>query len=439
MLIANALIVVFLIVLNGFFAMSELAVVSSRRGRLQQMAQEGSKGAERALRLVDDPTSFLSTVQVGITLVGIFAGAFGGSAFAGPLAEILDPLPVVGIYAQPTAFALVVVVITYMSLILGELVPKRFAMANPERIASFVAPFMLLLAKIGAPIVWFLRVSTEGMSRLLGFKKGAESSVTEEEVKAMIAEGTQSGVFEQKERELIEGVLRIADRSVRSIMVPRPDVSWLSIEDDSATILDEIHESGHSRFPVSKAEIDDIVGVVQAKELLDQYRRTGGIDINAVLREPLYVNETMPVLKLLDRFQSANIHMAIVLDEYGSFEGVVTPTDILAAIAGALPEGTEEDWGIVRRDDGSYLIDAGMPIDDVERALIGATLPKERDYETFAGFILDQFGHIPDTGESFVYGNWRYEVVDLDGRRVDKVLAMMIAPSESETLLSSAD
>ena len=439
MLIANALIVVFLIALNGFFAMSELAVVSSRRGRLQQMAVEGSKGAERALRLVDDPTSFLSTVQVGITLVGIFAGAFGGSVFAGPLAGILDPIPVLGAYAQPTAFALVVVVITYMSLILGELVPKRFALANPERIAAFVAPFMLFLAKIGAPIVWFLRVSTEGVSRAFGFKKGAESSVTEEEVKAMIAEGTQSGVFDPKERELIEGVLRIADRSVRSIMVPRPDVSWLSAEDNSAAILDEIHQSGHSRFPVSKAEVDDIVGVVQAKELLEQYRQTGSIDVQAVLREPLYVNETMPILKLLDRFQSANIHMAIVLDEYGSFEGVVTPTDILAAIAGALPEGTEEEWGIVRRDDGSYLIDAGMPIDDVERALIGATLPKERDYETFAGFILDQFGHIPDAGESFLYGNWRYEVVDLDGRRVDKVLAMMVAPAQNDTLVTSAD
>jgi putative hemolysin len=423
MLLVNALIVLFLIVLNGFFAMSELAVVSSRRARLQQMADEGSRGAQKALRLVDDPTSFLSTVQIGITLVGIFAGAYGGSAFAGPLAELLAPLPIVGAYAQGTAFALVVIVITYLSLILGELVPKRFALAHSERIASFVAPVMLTIAAIGAPIVWFLRISTEAVSRLLGNRGVSESSVTEEEVKAMIAEGTQSGVFEPKEREMIEGVLRIADRSARSIMVPRPDVFWISIDDDPQAILDEIQASGHSRFPVSGEESDDIVGVVQAKDLLEQFRKTGGIDVRAALREPIYVNESMPALKLLDRFQSASTHIAIVLDEYGSFEGLVTPTDILAAIAGSLPEGPEEEYGIVKRADGSFLVDAGMPIDDVDRALDGLTFPKERDYETFAGFILERFGHIPEVGETIDYADWQFEVVDLDGRRVDKILA----------------
>ncbi len=426
MLFTNALIVLFLIFLNGFFAMSELAVVSSRRGRLQQMAAEGSKGAERALKLVDDPTSFLSTVQIGITLVGIFAGAFGANAFAGPLAEVLDPLPVIGAYAQGTAIALVVITITYLSLILGELVPKRFALTHSERIASFVAPFMLLLAKVGAPIVWFLRISTETVVRLLGGSKVAESTVTEEEVKAMIAEGTQSGVFEEKERELIEGVLRIADRTARSIMVPRPDVFWIGIDDDPGRILDEINESGHSRFPVSGGEDDDILGVVQAKDLLEQFRKTGAIDVRAALREPLYVNESMPALKLLDRFQTASTHIAIVLDEYGSFEGLVTPTDILAAIAGALPEGLEEDHAVVRRADGSFLIDAGMPVHDVERGLDGLTFPRERDYETFAGFILEQFGHIPEVGEIVLYEGWRFEVVDLDGRRVDKILASRI-------------
>lgn len=431
MLFTNALIVLFLIFLNGFFAMSELAVVSSRRGRLQQMAQEGSRGAERALKLIDDPTSFLSTVQVGITLVGIFAGAYGANAFAGPLAEVLDPIPVLGVYAQGASIAIVVITITYLSLILGELVPKRFALTHPESIASKVAGFMLLLAKVGAPIVWFLRISTETMVRLLGGSKHAESSITEEEVKAMIAEGTQSGVFEPKERELIEGVLRIADRTARSIMVPRPDVFWIGIDDDPGKILDEIHESGHSRFPVSGGEDDDILGVVQAKDLLEQFRKTGAIDIRAALREPLYVNESMPALKLLDRFQSASTHIAIVLDEYGSFEGLVTPTDILASIAGALPEGLEEDHAVVRRTDGSYLIDAGMPVHDVERGLEGLTFPKDRDYETFAGFILEQFGHIPEVGEIVVYVDWRFEVVDLDGRRVDKILATRIGGEPS--------
>ncbi|WP_061933482.1 hemolysin family protein [Aureimonas sp. AU22] len=424
MLVANLLIVVFLILLNGFFAMSELAVVSSRRARLQQMAQNGKRGAEGAIKLIDDPTSFLSTVQIGITLVGIFAGAYGGSVFAEPLAQFLAPLPVIGAYAQGFAFGLVVVLITYFSLILGELVPKRFALANPEAIACFVSSPMRALAKIGAPIVWFLRVSTETVGKLVGANEKGENAVTEEEVKAMIAEGTESGVFEEKEREMIEGVLRIADRNVRSIMVPRPDVAWISLADTPDAILDEIHSSGHSRFPVASEDVDDLVGVVQAKELLEQYRKTGSIDVREAVREPLYVNETMPVLKLLDRFRAVNIHMAIVLDEYGSFEGVVTPTDILAAIAGSLPEGAEDDYSAVRRDDGSYLIDAGMPIDDVERTLGTAQLPRERDYETLAGFILDQFGHIPEVGEAIQYGGWRFEVVDLDGRRVDKILAV---------------
>ncbi|WP_062229400.1 hemolysin family protein [Aureimonas frigidaquae] len=424
MLIFNAIVVVFLIFLNGFFAMSELAVVSARRGRLQQMAQEGSHGAARALKLADDPTSFLSTVQVGITLVGIFAGAFGASAFAGPLADMLAPIPGIGAYSQGIAFTTVVVVITYLSLILGELVPKRYALAHAERIASLVAPFMLMLARIGAPIVWFLRVSTETVSRLFGLAGQSDQTVTEEEVKAMIAEGTQSGVFEPKEREMIEGVLRIADRTARSVMVPRPDVFWVSIQDPFESVLDEIHSSGHSRIPVAGDNPDDIIGVVQAKDLLDQFRRTGAIDVRAALREPLYVNESMPVLRLLDRFQSASTHMAVVLDEYGSFEGVVTPTDILASIAGAMPEGIEEEHGVTQRADGSWLIDAGMTVDNVERALPELRFPRERDYETLAGFILNEFGHIPEVGESFLYEGWTIEIVDMDGRRIDKVLAM---------------
>ncbi|MCW4113571.1 hemolysin family protein [Aurantimonas sp. MSK8Z-1] len=423
MLTVNALIVLFLLLLNGIFAMSEMALVSARRGRLQQMAQEGSAGAARALKLLDDPTEFLSTVQVGITLVGIFAGAFGASAFAEPLAEQLRPLPMVGAHADNLAFALVVVVITYLSLILGELVPKRFALTRPEAVAAAVAPMMALLARIGTPVVWILRVSTNALTRLFGGNTESRTTVTEEEVKAMIAEGTQTGVFEEKEREMIEAVLRIADRNVRSLMVPRPDTVWLDTEDDAGAVLDEIRRSGHSRFPVSREDVDDVVGVVQAKDLLEQYRQTGTVDLTAAAREALFVNETMPALKLLERFRTSNLHMAIVLDEYGSFEGIVTPTDILAAIAGSLPEQAGESFEAVQRDDGSWLLDAGLPIDEVERHLDGVGLPRERDYETLAGFILDRVEHIPDVGESLTWGDWRFEVVDLDGRRIDKVLA----------------
>lgn len=430
MLLINLLIVFLLILLNGFFAMSELAMVSSKRSRLQQLAEGGSRGARRALKLTDDPTRFLSTVQVGITLVGIFAGAYGGSVFATPLARVLRPT--LGTSAETTAFVVVVVIITYLSLIFGELVPKRFALTRAERIAVTVAPVMQGLATVGAPIVWLLRVSTLAVSRLVGASSEDSSMVTEEDVKAMIAEGTQSGVFEEKEREMLEGVLRIADRSVRSIMIPRPDTVWLSISDSQNEILDEIHASGHSRFPVMGTDAEDILGVVQAKDLLEQQRRDGAIDLEKAVREPLFVNETMPVLKLLDRFRSQNLHMAIVLDEYGSFEGIVTPTDILVAIAGSLPEGQDDDYSAVKRPDGSWLLDAGMPIDDVERALDWLRLPKERDYETLAGFVLEQFGHIPEVGESFKWGDWSFEVIDLDGRRIDKILAARIAVDADE-------
>ncbi|WP_152045305.1 hemolysin family protein [Aureimonas psammosilenae] len=423
MLLLNALIVFLLVLLNGFFAMSELALVSAKRSRLQQLADDGSKRAKSALKLTEDPTAFLSTVQVGITLVGIIAGAYGGSVFSGPLAEQLRDVPGVGTYADAVAFTLVIIVITYLSLIFGELVPKRFALKRSEAIAVFVAPFMSGIAKIGAPIVWLLSVSTVAVSKLFGASTEETNMVTEEDVKAMIAEGTQSGVFEEKEREMLEGVLRIADRNVRSIMVPRPDADWLAGGDDADTILDEIRNAGHSRFPVMGEDSDDIIGVVQAKDLLEQVRRNGTVDLAAALREPLFVNETMPILKLLERFRAANIHMAIVLDEYGSFEGIVTPTDILAAIGGSLPEGENEDYAFAQRADGSWLIDAGIPIDQVERTLAPLKLPRERDYETLAGFMLDRFGHIPDVGEIVEWADWKFEVVDLDGRRIDKILA----------------
>ncbi len=423
MLLLNALIVFFLILLNGFFAMSELAVVSAKRSRLQQLAEEGSRRAAIALKLTENPTAFLSTVQVGITLVGILAGAYGGSVFAAPLAERLRTVPALAGSADLLAFAVVIVSITYLSLIFGELVPKRFALKRPEAIAVTVAPVLRGLAAVGAPVVWLLSVSTVAVSRLFGAATDESNMVTEEDVKAMIAEGTQSGVFEEKEREMLEGVLRIADRNVRSIMVPRPDADWLAAGDPADTILDEIRAAGHSRFPVTGEDSDDIIGVVQAKDLLEQVRRTGTIDVAAAIREPLFVNETMPILKLLERFRASNLHMAIVLDEYGAFEGIVTPTDILAAIGGSLPEGEHEDYSIAQRADGSWLIDAGLPIDTVERTLAPIRFPKERDYETLAGFMLDGFGHIPEIGESLVFGEWRLEVVDLDGRRIDKILA----------------
>ncbi|UIJ71300.1 hemolysin family protein [Aurantimonas sp. HBX-1] len=425
-------IILLLILLNGFFAMSELALVSARRSRLEQMKKEGRRGARAALRLTEDPTGFLSTVQVGITLVGIFAGAYGGSVLAAPLAAVMVDWPLVGPYAETAAFVIVVVAITYLSLVFGELVPKRFALRRAEQIAVFVAPFMSLLARVGAPLVWLLRISTEAVSSLLGSSGDDSGAVTEEDVRAMIAEGTDSGVFKPKERQMLEGVIRIADRTVRSIMVPRPDVIWVDLNDPADMVLDEIVAAGHSRFPVIDTGSDDVVGLVQTKDLLEQQRRNGRIDLRTAMRDALYVHETMPILKLLDRFRTTQIHLAVVLDEYGSLEGIVTPTDILIAIAGSLPESHEGEPGMVQRPDGSWLIDATMSVDSVAASLPDFGFPETRDYQTVAGFALDRFGTIPEAGDRFMWNGWTVEVIDLDGRRIDKLLLSPATVDEAE-------
>lgn len=424
MLIWELTLVALLILLNGFFAMSELAIVSARRARLQHMAQSGTRGARRALRLAEDPTNFLSTVQVGITLVGIFAGAYGGATLAEPLAAALATVPQLGEMADDLALGIVIVAITYLSLIAGELVPKRIALNNAEAIAAFVAAPMHLLAKLGRPVVWFLGVSTNAVLALLRIRPKGESTVSEEEVRLMIAEGTDAGVFEPAEREMIESVLAMADRTVRAIMVPRPDVIWLDVGDPVEKTLAAVRASGHSRFPVSGGDLDRDLGIVHAKDLLEQLAGNGGIDLRAASREPLYVPETMPILKLIERFRATAMHMAVVVDEHGSFEGLVTPTDVLTAIAGALPEhpGDETDEA-VQREDGSWLLDGRLAIDKVERTLGLRDMQEDEDFVSLAGFVLYRCGHVPAVGEAFVWRGWRFEVVDLDGRRIDKILA----------------
>ncbi|MCX5480322.1 hemolysin family protein [Kaistia geumhonensis] len=421
-------IIAVLIAFNAFFAMSEIAVVSSRPARLQSMAAEGVPGASAALRLSEDPTGFLSAVQIGITLVAILSGAFGEAELAAPLRIFLaDAFPALGARADTIATVTVVVGLAYFSLICGELVPKRLSLTNPERIACIVARPVSLLARIAHPIVFFLRISTNTVMRLLGKNENDERGVTEEEVKTLIAEGTESGVFHKAEREMIEGVIRVADRSVRSIMVPRPDVLWLDADDTPENVAREILEGGHSRFPVSRGDIDAVIGIVHAKDLLEQLRKGEPIDLAAVVREPLYVDERMPILNMLDRFRTSNVHMAIVLDEYGTFQGVVTPMDILTAIAGDLPERAGDDEpDAVQREDGSWLIDGSATIDVVERVLGLKSLASDEDYATVAGFMLHKFGHIPAPGEHFAHDGWCFEVVDLDGRRIDKVLVYRI-------------
>jgi putative hemolysin len=418
------LIVLALIVLNGFFALSEMAVVSSRRARLQQYAIEGKRGAAAALKLADDPSGFLSTVQIGITVIAILSGAYGEAALAAPLATVLADVPYIGPHASAISTGVVISSIAFISLIVGELVPKRLALRNPEGLACMVAGPMRVLSKVAAPIVGLLRWVMELVLKLFSKPSADDPRMTEEEVKTLIAEGTEAGVFEPAEKEMLEGVLRLADRSVRSIMTPRPDVVWLDLEDSTAEVYDTIAESGHSRFPVGSSDMDNIIGIIHTKDILEQTRAGAPLDLKSACRDPVYIHEGTPILKLLESFRASTVHMAVVLDEHGAVQGIVTPTDILVAIAGDLPEREDDMPSAVKRADGSWLLDGQMPVHEVERALqVRGLSAYEHEFTTLAGFVLYELGHIPVPGETFDWGNWCFEVVDLDGRRIDKVMA----------------
>lgn len=422
------LVLLLLIALNGFLVMAELAIVSSRPARLQKFVKEGRRGAVAALSLNADSARFLPSAQIGITVVAILSGAYGESTLSPALAQALEGSALLGGYVQTVASAIVVCGIAYVSLVIGELVPKRFALANREGIACSVAPAMSVLATVAAPVSALLRWSTEALLRLIRPAAKADPDVTEEEVKTMIAEGAEAGVFEKAEREIIERVLRVADRSVRSIMVPRPDIVWLDITESDASIYADIESSGHSRFPVCRRTVDDTIGIVHAKTLLDQLHTRKSIDLEAAIQTPLYVHESTKVLKLLDMFKTSLVHMAIVLDEHGSVQGIVTPTDILTGIAGDLPEEEADiEPSAVQREDGSWLLEGQMAVFEAEQVLgVTGLAIDDAEYTTLAGFVLSQLGRIPATGESFLWKNWRFEVVDLDGRRIDKVLATQI-------------
>ncbi len=423
-------VLVLLISLNGFLVMAELAIVSSRPARLQKFLNDGRRGAKSAIALNADSARFLPTVQIGITVVAILSGAYGELTLSPSLAEALSGSPAFGRHAETVASAIVVCSIAYVSLVIGELAPKRFALSNRERIACAVAPAMSVLAALATPVSILLRWSTDGVLHLLRPAMPAEPEVTDEEVKLLIAEGAEAGVFEKAEQEIIERVLNVADRSVRAIMAPRPDIVWLDIAKGEAAILDDIAKSGHSRFPVCRGEVDETVGVVHAKALLDQLHTHGAIDLAAAIKAPVYVHESMKALKLLDLFKVSLVHMAIVIDEHGTVQGIVTPTDILTGIAGELPE-VEADIGpsAVQRENGSWLLDGHMPVFEVERVLgLSGMAVDDAEYTTLAGFVLSELGHIPRVGERFRWRNWQFEVADLDGRRIDKVLAEQAAP-----------
>jgi putative hemolysin len=433
MLAVEIAIIVLLTVLNGAFAMSELAVVSSRRARLQIMADDGNAGARTALKLINDPSRFLSTVQIGITLVGVGAGAFGGATLGARFGTWLDTIPFLGGYGGMIGYGTVIIAITYLSIVLGELIPKRIALRNPERTASFVARPMHLLSKSVAPFVWLLGASTDALLRLLGLHGKREATITEEEVRSMITEGTRAGVFAPEEKEMIDGVLRLADRTVRAILTPRPEVVWLNSDDPVDALLDKIRSAGHSRYPVCRGQLEEVVGIVHTRDLLDDAVRGKPFELAARAVKPLVVHDGTPVLKLLDLMKSSGQHFAIVVDEYGIVEGVVSITDIMETIAGDLPEaGEAAEVAAVRRDDGSWLVEGWMLVDEFEDTVGLRGVRGAGNFHTVAGFVLNALGHVPTAGEAFEHSGFRLEVIDMDGRRIDKILVSSLPKDGKE-------
>lgn len=421
-------IVVVLVALNGVFALSELAIVSARRSKLKAMAKAGHSGARSALALADDPGRFLSTVQIGITLVGVLAGAFSGATLGVALQQHLIDIGVPRNLAEVLGLGLVIVAITYLSLIIGELVPKNLALRNAEGIACVVAPMMTYLAKLASPLVWLLDTSTKVVLRFMGEGSQSGASVTEEEIKALVGEAETAGVLESGEREMIAGVLRLGDRAVLGVMTPRTDVDWLDLNSEEADIRTRLITSGHSRLPVGEGSPDAMIGVVQTRELLAALLEGKPLDVRTYAQEAPIIPDTMDALDALKVLREAVVPMALIHDEYGHFEGLVTPNDILEAIAGVFHSDSEgREPYAVEREDGSWLFAGAMPADEMADVL-DIALPEDRDYQTVAGFILALLHHIPMTGEAAEAHGWRFEVVDLDGRRIDKVLATRPQP-----------
>ncbi len=427
MLTLEILTVVFLTLLNGLLAMSELAIASSRLPKLRAMAEQGVRGARRALVLASDPGRFLSTVQIGITLIGILAGAVSGAAL-GERAQIwLLSLGIPDNIAEPLGFGGVIAAITYVSLVIGELVPKQIALRNPERLACFMAPAMTLLAKASSPIVWLLSNSGRLILILLGQNRARDDAVTDAEIHSLIAEAEQAGVIEPEERSMISGVMRLGDRPVRSVMVPRADVQMIHIDASASDIGKQMASSGHSRFVVYKDKPDDILGVLQAKDVSAVLLQGRKLNLRKLVKQAPFILDTMDALDVVARLKESEVHFGLVCDEYGHFEGVVTSADILEAIVGVFrEERDEEEPEIVERDDGSLLVAGWANIDNLVDRL-SLRLPEKRSYHTVAGFVLDCFGRLPTVGEATERLGYRFEVMDLDGRRIDKVLVSRLA------------
>ena len=424
------LVVVLLVLLNGFLAMSELAIVSSRRPRLERLAGEGRSGARFALALADDPGRFLATVQVGLTSIGILNGAFSGLTLGHRLGDWLDLYPAVAPYSKPLAVALVVMSVTYVSLVIGELAPKQIALKDPEQIAIHVARPLALFTHITAPVVWVLNVSTVSLLGLLGLRPGFERHVTDEDILGVIVEGEKSGLIHAAEREMVEDVLDLTSRTVNAIMTPKPDVVWIDLDAPPETIVQTVRACPFAQLLVCRRTMDNVIGVVRKQDLLNQALDRVPIDVSKALQAPLLIPESVSILRALDLFRRTPVNAAVIVDEYGSVQGLITRTDLLEAVAGPLPEvDRRPEQKVIRREDGALLIDGATPVSEVAPLLGLSELPK-KDAVTVAGLVLAQADHLPKMGEQFSCNGWRFEVAELDGARISKVLARPLSPAQ---------
>lgn len=418
--------ILILVILNGIFAMSEIAIISSRKIKLQKMANEGNENANIALKLANSPNQFLSTIQVGITLIGILAGAFGGATLAERIGDLFGSIGPLAPYSEIIGVVIVVLIITYLSLIIGELVPKRLGLNNPEKKATKIAKPMKILSEVSMPVIYVLSASTDFMLRILGVKETKEETVTEEEIKLLIEEGTQAGTFEKAEQDIIQRVFSLDNLKVSTLMKPRKDIIWLNIDDSEEELQKKLIESERAVFPVGKESLDNFLGVIQVKELINPALRNEPINIKKYLRKPLLVPESLDALDLLKSFKSGEyVHMAMVLDEYGSIEGLITLNDVLEAIVGDIPAIDEPDEPkAVKRKDGTWLVDGFLPVEKFKELFNISELPEEEssDYSTMGGFVMVYMGKIPELAETFEWNGFKFEIVDMDGHQIDKIL-----------------
>lgn len=435
-MLIDVLFVLTLILLNGAFALSELAVISSRRARLVQMAESGSAGARQVLALAAEPTQFLSTVQIGITTIGVLSGAIGEATIAGHIQAGFEKVAVLAPYAGSLSLALTVGAITYVSLILGELVPKRLALTHPERIAAVVARPMRAVATAGRPVVSLLSASTEAVLRLLGVRNVRRTAVTMEEIKVLIEQGTEEGVLEPSEHEMMTNVLNLDERRVVTVLTPRSDIVFLDLQDSPERNRERLRKEPHDVLPLCDGGLDHVVGFVRTRRVLEQVLAGDAVDLAALVEAALFVPETMSLMSLLEQFKRANLTAALVIDEFGEVEGLVSLTDVIGAIVGDLPSESQEEPSIVRREDGTWLLDGALDLSLVARTLADDTFFSADDarlYHTLGGLTMLALGRVPRTGDVFERGNYRFEVVDMDGNRVDRVLATPLAATRGRT------